>query len=711
MMDLEKLKELHDKAFLSGQDTREKAADDLVFARVSQWDDQLLSDSQLLYKGEFNILRKAQRQIMADLRNNEVQVDFVPIDDDRTDGADILDGLYRADDRRNQSQEAYDYASQEAVDCGFGCWELFTEYQSNRAGNEKQVIRRRYIPEASNTVFFDPNAKALDKSDARYCSVLDSYTVDGYKELVEELTGKDVSEQELNPSSFAEPEQSYSFPWFSQEKLVYVVSFYHRERVKDRVLTMIDPLGMETVLRESDLIDMMDELIDGGYSIIDEREIERWQVTRYIASGEKILDESVIAGDQIPVIPTYGERAFVEGEEVYEGITRLAKDPQRLRNFQMSYLADIVSRSPRPKPIFFPEQIQGFEYMYQITGSENNYPYQLQNRLTASGEPLPIGAVAQMPEQPIPQALAASIDLSRQAVEDVANPGVPQDIADPDISGKAVIALQNRIDQQSYTYQDNLKYAKRRDGEVYASMAVEVYAQPRKVSLVLPDGQRKTVEILQAVIDEQTGEVQYLNDITNQEFEVYADIGIAYASKKEQVIEQLTMMMQSMAPDDPMRQIIRLKLLAMIDGVDFEDVRKYATNQLILQGIKEPETPEEQQMLQQAQNQTQQPDAAMVLAQAEATKAQADMMQQQINMQKLQVDASDKDLKNQVSAFDAQTKRIAVQVNAQETGATIENKQADTLNKTVDAQIKAQQAREADIQNMSTEELLRLARG
>ena len=89
-------------------------------------------------------------------------------------------------------------------------------------------------------------------------------------------------------------------------------------------------------------------------------------VTRYLASGAQILDESVIAGENLPVVPVYGERGFVEGEEYYEeGIVRLAKDPQRLRNFQMSYLADIVSRSPRPKPIFYPEQVQGYEQMYE----------------------------------------------------------------------------------------------------------------------------------------------------------------------------------------------------------------------------------------------------------------------------------------------------------------------------------------------------------
>ena len=75
-MDLTELKRLHDKAYTAGQVTRERAADDLVFYWVTQWDDNILADSQLAYRGEFNILRKAGRQILSDLAMNQVQVDF-----------------------------------------------------------------------------------------------------------------------------------------------------------------------------------------------------------------------------------------------------------------------------------------------------------------------------------------------------------------------------------------------------------------------------------------------------------------------------------------------------------------------------------------------------------------------------------------------------------------------------------------------------------
>ena len=705
MLTLTKLKLLHDKAYCYGQETRLRAADDMTFAWVSQWDDANLGASSLQYRGEFNVLRKAYRQIVADLRSNPVQVNFVPKSEAREDGADILDGLYLTDDRANTSLEAYDNAVSEAVVCGVGAWELYTEYASNRAGVDHQIICRRPIYEANNNCFWDPNAKRLDKSDAKYVSVLTAYSPDGYDDLCQELCneasadGKQETRAEKkkrekyearNASSFASPEQSYAFPWMgSGNDLIYVVSFYHRRKIKDKVITLTDPMGQPLVLRESDLAEVMDELIDDGYEIVSEREIMRWEVRKYIASGERILngkmgkdgerEGEVIAGENIPVIPTYGERAFIEGEEHYEGITRLAKDPQRLRNFQLSYLADIVSRSPRPKPIFNPEQIQGFEFMYEENGADSNYPYLLQNRLDGNSQPLPIGPVGVMPEQTIPQALMASIELSRQAVEDVANPGLPQDIADPDLSGKAVNALTNRLDQQSIVYQQNLKHAKRRDAEIYASMAVEVYDAPREVTLTSADGSTKKVKIMEMVQDRQTGELVALNDLTNTEYDVYADIGPSYSSKKEQTIEQLTTMANAMGAIDPnLSKMLMLQTLTLINGVDMDPVRKYARKQLILAGIFEPETEEEEAMLQEAQQQQAPPDANMVLAQAEYLKGEAAQMNAQREAMKDQASAQNNAAKTQIDAFRAQTDRAAVEVDAQVAGADIQFKQART---------------------------------
>ena len=94
MLEHDEILKLHDTGYQRGQVTRERAADDLVFAWVTQWDDQLLGESQLQYRGEFNILRKAMRQIISDLKANPVQIDFEPVGDNYN-AADMMDGIYR----------------------------------------------------------------------------------------------------------------------------------------------------------------------------------------------------------------------------------------------------------------------------------------------------------------------------------------------------------------------------------------------------------------------------------------------------------------------------------------------------------------------------------------------------------------------------------------------------------------------------------------
>lgn len=715
-LDLKELKTLHDKGYNSGQVNREHASDDMVFYYVTQWDDNLLADSQLSYRGEFNILKKAGRQIISDLASNPVQIDFEPLNETRDDAADLADGLYRTDDQNNLSIESYELAKQECVVCGVGAWLLYTEYSSLRSNSKHQVIRRRPIQEANNNIVWDPNAKLLDKSDAMYVSVLTAYSEDGYKKLVEDMTGEELDT--ISEASFKHPEQSYAFPWVGGEgKKIYVTEFYHREKVKNKILTMVDPFGETLELRESGLSEVMDDMLDEGYSIESEKKIEIWQVTKYIASGAEILngemgsdDErvgEVIAGEHIPVVPIYGEHAYIEGEEHYEGVTRLAKDPQRLHNFAKSYVADIASRSPRSKPIFLQEQIATFEDMYSEAGSENNYPYLLQNRKAGDGTDLPIGPIAVMPEQTIPAALAAVVDMTRQSVEDVANPGLSQDIADPDISGKAVLALQARLDMQSMVYQQHFKHGKRRDGEIWASMASEIYDVPRKTVSTLPDGTRKDVEIMSTVLDEETGTYVTINDLRNAEFEVYSKIGPDYKSQKEQTVTQLAELLPGMNPNDPMHKGVQLKIFELMDGVEFDDIRDYAKKQLVLAGFKEPETDEERAMLEQAQQQGQEPSAEMVLAQAEMLKGQAAQEKNQIEVMKTQANAQNEQMKRMIDDFKAVTDRMNTQIDAQEAGATIDYKRADTLNKEMDTQAKIQELNisEMSLADMSDDDL------
>lgn len=685
---LEDIKREFDMDYTQNQTTRIAAADDRVFAWISQWDSTMLDTSQLAYKGEFNIVRKATRDIMADLRNNQVQIDFDPKDESRKDGAEVLDGIYLASGAQNTSLESFDNAKQEAVDCGIGGWELYTEYESMRNGDRNQVICRKPIYEFNNNAFPDCNAKLLDKSDAKRWTILEPYSREGYQSLYKELTGE---ETEADPVNFASPQVSYVFPWVTGNQLFYVARHYRKYKVSDKILTLTDPIGHVLKLRESDLKEYMDELLEQGYVIDDEqtKKIKRWQVKCYICSGEEILKEYVIPGEHIPVVPMYGERAFVEGEEHWEGVIRLAKDPQRLRNFLMAYLGDTVARGSREKPIFGAEQIAGFEPMYELAGAENNLPYALQHLKDSQNNPLPMGPVGMIPGANLSPAMGALLDLSRQAVEDVANAGLPDDITDSDLPARAIELLQNRLDEQSLIYQHNYKFAIRFDAVVYASMAAEIFDSPRKMMIMLPDGTRKQTELMQTILDKETGELKTLNDLTNMEFEVTARIGQSYQNQKQKTRDTLREAAQEVRESDPqLHKAIIYKIIDMTDGVAMDDLREYGHKQLLIMGISKPETEEDEAFMQEAMNQPEQPDPNMVLAMAEQGKAQAQQMREMRLAELDKATIQNNDGKLQVDAFEAETKRQSVMVDAQKAGADIDltrvkiqNTRADTIKK------------------------------
>jgi hypothetical protein len=252
-------------------------------------------------------------------------------------------------------------------------------------------------------------------------------------------------------------------------------------------------------------------------------------------------------------------------------------------------------------------------------------------------------------------------------------------------------------------YQQHVKHAKRRDGQVWISMAKEIYDVPRKAVIELPDGTRKQVQIMESIIDKETGEIVTLNDFNNAEFEVYSRIGPSYSSQKEQTVDRLEKMIALMDPNDPVRKILQLKILVLSDGVDFDDVREYVNKQLVMMGVKKPETPEEEQIAAQAK-QPKQPDAATLLAMAENKKGDADLLEEKRKGIEMQFKAANDQMKARIDAFDAMTKRMQAQIDAQEAGATIRNKNIDSFGKEIDNMAKI-----ADLRKISDEELYRRA--
>ena len=125
-------------------------------------------------------------------------------------------------------------------------------------------------------------------------------------------------------------------------------------------------------------------------------------------------------------------------------------------------------------------------------------------------------------------------------------------------------------------------------------------------------------------------------------------------------------------------------IIENIEGAGLEGIKKFNRQQQILQGTIEAETEEDLEFVQRAQQQEQQQDAGMVLAQAEQAKADADIAEVQRKTQADQFSALTAQQKNQVETFRAQTDRMGVQIDAQEAGATINNKNLESFGKEIE---------------------------
>jgi len=631
-----------DADWMASDEARTEATNDLYFSRVSQWDDWLSDYTTLQYRGQFDVVRPVVRKLVAEMRRNPIDVLFRPKDGADPNSADVLMGMYRTDMRHNTAKISVNIAVREQIEAGVGAWRLVTEYEDQDPTSNNQVIRRVPIHEACTHVVWDSNSKQMDKSDAMHCTVINAMSRDGWKAFAEK---NGFDEDEI--PSFQNPDMNWLFPWLTSD-VVYVGEYYEVEEKKETVFIYQAPLTGEPVSYfQRDIKDVIDELADKGMVKVAEKKVKRRRVYKSIITCTTILkNREPIAGEHIPIVPVYGEWSFAGDKEVYEGVVRLTKDGQRLRNMIMSFNADIVARTPKKKPIFWPEQIEGYEYMY---GGNDDYPYYLLNRTDENNGDLPVQPISYMENPEVPQANAYMLEAATNSVSQVATMGVDAEAANGQVAFDTVNQLNMRADLETYVFQDNLATAMRRDGEIYQSMVNDIYDVPRQVMMTLEDGTEKQVQLLTQAVDYQTGTVVTLNDIRGR-YECYTDTGPSFQSMKEQNRAEIQELLAKVPPGTPEWQMLLLQYFTLLDGKGVEMMREYANKQLVMMGLKKPETTEEIQMVQQAQQQPKEPSPEQTQAQGVLLQGQAELLKAQNQQMQIQVDAAKAEGQNQLNA-------------------------------------------------------------
>jgi hypothetical protein len=611
------------------RDERQLSLEDrrFLFIQGAQWEGLWGEQFENSIRVQINKVQRGHDKIINDYRANRFMVEYRPVGNDNDDDtAELLNGLMFADMYRSKGQQGLDNAFAEGVGGGMGAWRLCNEYEDESDGdNDHQRIRVEQIADADVRVFFDLDSKLYDKSDAKFAYVLHSMTRPAFKDEF----GED--KMATWPENRA---RANWFDWF-RPNVVYVAEYYEVEKVKRERRTYYRTATNEEYKYWAE--DVTDEMAtyysDRGFQTR-KRMVMRKRVHKWILSGAEVLkDCGFIAGECIPIIPFYGKRVFIDNIERFKGHVRDAKDPARVYNAIISSLVEKSSLSPRELPIFAPEQVEGLQDHWKNMNIER-HSYALANPLIdpISGSIVSAGPQSYIKPPDVPPVQAALIQQTGADIAEITNGDDGSMEIKSNVSGEAMDIAAGRIDAKSYVYMDNFKQSVQRFGEVYYSMAKEVYCEEgREVETMDEDGKTEMATLGESYTDPTTKAHVKRYDLSQGRFNVVASVTEATNTRRDKTVRAMNAIAQTLAQlqDFETGKAAMFTAIKSMDGEGLDDFKAYVHKQSVGIGLDEMT---EQEKAEAQQNQQPDPQALALQAQAEALTAQAGKLKADTNL-------------------------------------------------------------------------------
>lgn len=668
---------------------RDNGSRDLIFARRTQWDDELDENVSTEYRGQFDIVKPERRRILASLTKNEFNNRYRAKNPEDEKLAEVLQNLYRATVRTNDAKMAAEVAISEAIDCGVGAWRLEVVDEDERDPlNANKKIVRSVVHEANNKVVWDADSKKIDKSDAMTCTIVFYKSADAWKELMEEH-GLSPSESEFELPDYV---VGSSLCW--QEAENYTIAEYYEIKETKQKMTILSDGERNIAKTTGEMRKLGDSLKAQGFEKVTTKTVINKAVWKTVLTGSHVLSRNKIAGRHIPVVPVYGDWSIIQGTETWEGLVRMLRDPQQMKNTTLSYIFDLLAKGPIEKDIYYQEQIDGYEEMYE-TQNTHNHPYYLMNRLDSQGGELPTQPIGKKGGPSVPQAAQFLLGAADQAVAQSVGGGVtPEQMVNPQVTGSQLEMIAAQMDMQTQLYKEHLEYAYRREGEICASIWSEIIDNERTLNVMSVDGAESTVDVNKVTQDLESMSLKIDIDMSNADMEVFTDVGVSFSTQKDKVRDEMKSIM-GMEIDPQDRKIAQWTYNMNLEGSAYEPIRKNSRKQMVMFGFIEEDdlTEEEKEMVQQAAQQPQEEppvDPAMMLAaQAEDKKADAQLMGEETDAKKADIDM-----------FNAETNRMKVQLEAEQLGIKLQESQANVQNKNASTAKTMRDIQSKDIDDM-----------
>ena len=671
-------------AQLADHDNREAAREAHLFCdkRNGQWEDFWWNNNKKKPRYTFDMVNPIVDQVAAEIEQADFDIKVSPMSGPASkETAMVLDGLVRNIEAMSRAKDIYINAGRGMATAGYDGWMVSHKYADHLSFDQDLVIEA--VPNFIDRVWFDPAAYQNDKSDAQYAFLLHAISVQEYDKTYPNGAKASVSTDRSEDS------------YYDKAEVVVIGQLFYVEPESVELVMLSNGAVYEA---DKDYEAVKAEMTAQGITELRRRTAQKNKVcSRFFDQKDWLEDKVDTIFDRIPIVPVYGNFKIYENKTIYWGVVEKLLDPQRVLNYSLSREIEEGALAPRAKYWMTLTQAAGHADTLASLNT-NSDPVQFFN----PDPEFPTVPTQQGGAQVNPGLRTISENM-RQIIGQTSgmfaanmgdNPGLQ--------SGVAIERLQSKGDNGTIKYFRALEAGISSTGDILIKAIPKVYDAMRTVRLLYEDGTTEMKLVNEPKTDPRTGLPVTLNDLAKGQYSVVCRAGPSFRNRQQETIETII----EIAKVDP--SIIGMAgdiLLNAIPTSAAMQIGERKREQMLNQGLipQSQMTDEEINKLNMsAQNQEQQQDPAMVLAQAEMAKAQAEQMKAQVEVQKLQLDAAKLQLETQklqismqteqasqqVDGFNAQTQRMNTQIKAQEAGAKIQKDSVQTQGLEIDNQMK-----------------------
>lgn len=581
-----------------------------------------------------NKTRVHNLQIINDMKQNKPGIVVRATGNGATfEAAQCYTDIIRHIEYQSNAQVAYSTAAGFQVRAGIGWLRVSRDYTDENTFEQDIFIRRIIDP---LSIYVDPDAKELDKSDARFLFTFEDINKEEFDEAYPEWAGWAGQNALGNVEGH----------WVTKDH-VRICEYFRRVEAKDELIAYKKDNGEYVTVKKSQLPkEMVKNLDDDIWTR--RRVIYETKIERYLIIGEKIAEKTEEVGKYIPFVPVIGEETIIDGVLDRKGHTRALKDPQRIYNYWTSSAVEQVALQSKTPYIAAAAAIEDYE-SYWNTANKVNHSVLPYNAFDDLGNQLPPPSRQEPPVMApgyVQGMQVAANELMMVSGQYQGTMGEPSN----ERSGKALNERQRQGDNATYHYIDNQAIALRGVGKILLDLIPRVYDTRRVKQVMAIDG--KSYEVLidpqaqQAWQKEQGAAEETAQRIFNPNvgrYEVQADVGPGYGTKREQAFDAyITLLTQAPAFAPAIADLL-------MQNADFPTANEAAARLRRMApkaALGEGPSQEEQALQAQVQN-----------MQNALAKALEELAESKLKLK-------GKDQMRDIDAYDAETKRFAAAAKA-----------------------------------------------